>query len=144
MFLWTALEYGLHRCVFHLDGENTAARRMLTLSHFDHHDDPRDAGKVLVRTEPALILSLVLFLLLYAVSLNLSWTAGLMAGVWSGFLYYEIVHYRVHCTPATSGLIGRQRRAHFHHHFAHNGQCFGVTTPLWDYVFRTGRTNVGR
>ena len=62
-----------------------------------------------------------------------------MTGIWFGFLYYEYVHYRVHITAGNAGLLARQRRTHFHHHFANPEQCFGVTTPLWDYVFRTSK-----
>jgi sterol desaturase/sphingolipid hydroxylase (fatty acid hydroxylase superfamily) len=64
---------------------------------------------------------------------------GALSGVWAGFLYYEAVHYRVHLTRGQGRFIGRQRRAHFHHHFRAPDRCFGVTTPLWDYVFGTRR-----
>ena len=37
-----------------------------------------------------------------------------------------------------SGVLNWLRRYHFQHHFATNRQ-FGVSTPIWDYVFRTGR-----
>ena len=30
-----------------------------------------------------------------------------------------------------------KRRTHFYHHFTNNKRCFGVTSPLWDYVFGT-------
>jgi len=60
-----------------------------------------------------------------------------MVGIWIGFLYYETVHYRVHVGDANRGWIARQRRMHFHHHFRNSKQSFGVTTPIWDYIFKT-------
>jgi len=47
------------------------------------------------------------------------------------------VHYRVHVGDANRGWIARQRRMHFHHHFRNSKQSFGVTTPIWDYIFKT-------
>ena len=39
------------------------------------------------------------------------------------------------------GRYGRwARRHHFHHHFVDPKTNHGVTTPLWDLVFRTYRT----
>jgi len=83
------------------------------------------------------VISAVLYGLIYMVSRNLVSAAALLTGIWSGFLYYEAVHYRVHFSLSPSGLIARQRRSHFYHHFTNNKRCFGVTSPLWDYVFGT-------
>jgi 4-hydroxysphinganine ceramide fatty acyl 2-hydroxylase len=74
---------------------------------------------------------------LYGLLRNLFSAAGVLVGVWAGFLYYESVHYRVHFNLSGSGFIARQRRTHFYHHFTNNRVCFGVTSPLWDYVFGT-------
>jgi hypothetical protein len=63
--------------------------------------------------------------------------AVVMTGIWAGFLYYEAVHYRVHFSLSPTGIIAKQRRTHFYHHFSNNKRCFGVTSPLWDYVFGT-------
>ena len=63
--------------------------------------------------------------------------ALVMTGLWSGFLYYEWVHYKVHLSASTWGFLGRQRRQHFMHHFAEPNRRFGVTSPLWDFVFGT-------
>jgi sterol desaturase/sphingolipid hydroxylase (fatty acid hydroxylase superfamily) len=111
---------------------------MLTTSHIRHHENPRDPDKVLVHSAFAMAVSVLVYGLLYTVSRSLIVASGLMTGIWAGFLYYELVHYRVHCTATNSGFIARQRRRHFHHHFAHPDECFGVTTPVWDFVFGTG------
>jgi sterol desaturase/sphingolipid hydroxylase (fatty acid hydroxylase superfamily) len=34
-------------------------------------------------------------------------------------------------------LLGRLRRWHLEHHYSKKAGNFGVTTPVWDYVFRT-------
>jgi len=141
LFAWTLLEYGLHRFVFHIDFEfrNPKAAEFINGSHLNHHVAPRDPDKLLVRPGYGLTVSAILFGLAYLLSGSVFTASGIVAGIWAGFLYYEAVHYRVHLTTAPSGFIARQRRAHFYHHFTNNEKCFGVTSPLWDYVFRTQR-----
>jgi 4-hydroxysphinganine ceramide fatty acyl 2-hydroxylase len=141
MFVWTLLEYGLHRFIFHIDFkfQNPKTAELVNSSHLNHHAMPRDPDKLLVRPGYGLTVSAILFGLAYLVSGSFFSTSGIMAGIWAGFLYYEAVHYRVHLTAAPSGFIARQRRAHFYHHFTNREKCFGVTSPLWDYVFRTQR-----
>jgi sterol desaturase/sphingolipid hydroxylase (fatty acid hydroxylase superfamily) len=136
---WTLLEYGLHRFVFHIQIplRNPRLREFVNASHLGHHASPRDPNKVLVRPVYGLVVSSILFGLIYLLSDSLFSTAGVIVGVWTGFLYYEAVHYRVHFSLAASGFVKRQRRTHFYHHFTNNKRCFGVTSPLWDYVFGT-------
>jgi sterol desaturase/sphingolipid hydroxylase (fatty acid hydroxylase superfamily) len=139
VFTWTLLEYLLHRFLFHiqLPIKNPRTRDMVNGSHLLHHASPRDRNKILVHPLYGLVVSALLYGLLYAVFLNAASVALLLTGIWAGFLYYEAVHYRVHFSLSGSGLVARQRRPHFYHHFTNNKECFGVTTPLWDYVFGT-------
>jgi sterol desaturase/sphingolipid hydroxylase (fatty acid hydroxylase superfamily) len=136
---WTLLEYGLHRFVFHVQIplRNPRLRELVNASHLSHHASPRDPTKVLVQPLYGLVISAMLYGLIYAAVRSPLSATVVMIGIWTGFLYYEAVHYRVHFSLSPSGLIARQRRSHFFHHFTNNKRCFGVTSPLWDYVFGT-------
>jgi sterol desaturase/sphingolipid hydroxylase (fatty acid hydroxylase superfamily) len=139
IFIWTLLEYALHRFAFHIQVpvRNPILREIVNGSHMEHHASPRDPDKVLVHPSFGIAISAILYGLFFAALRNAFWASGIMAGIWIGFLYYEAVHYRVHFSLSGSGFIARQRRTHFYHHFTNNKQCFGVTSPLWDYVFGT-------
>jgi sterol desaturase/sphingolipid hydroxylase (fatty acid hydroxylase superfamily) len=139
VLIWTLLEYGLHRFVFHIQipVRDPRLRELVNASHLAHHAAPRDPTRVLVRPTYGLVVSSIAYGVTYLVTRSLFSTAGVLAGIWAGFLYYEAVHYRVHFSLAASAFIARQRRTHFYHHFTNNRQCFGVTSPLWDYVFGT-------
>ena len=139
IFCWTLLEYGLHRFVFHLhlNWRSPGFRDFMNASHVGHHHAPRDPDKLHVHPTFGLFVSALLFVLIFALTRSLFTTSGVLSGIWAGFLYYESVHYRVHLTSSPAGLIAGQRRFHFHHHFVNARQCFGVTSPLWDYVFGT-------
>ena len=137
--LWSLLEYGLHRFIFHIQipVRNPRLKELVNSSHLAHHASPRDPTRVLVHPVYGLVVSSILYGLIYILSRSLFSTAGVVTGIWAGFLYYEAVHYRVHFSLAGSGFVARQRRVHFYHHFTNNKRCFGVTSPVWDYVFGT-------
>ena len=139
VMIWTLLEYVLHRYVFHIQIplRNPHLRDIVNASHLAHHASPRDPAKVLVHPLYGLVVSSLLYAALYGALRNFFSAAGLLVGVWTGFLYYEAVHYRVHFNLSGRGVIAKQRRTHFYHHFTNNRVCFGVTSPLWDYVFGT-------
>jgi sterol desaturase/sphingolipid hydroxylase (fatty acid hydroxylase superfamily) len=129
--LWTLLEYLLHRFVFH------RYRGIFGSYHHEHHGAPRNITYLFVRPVYSIGVSVLLVGAVWLMTGKLVEVLELMAGIWVGYLYYESVHYRIHFSPAERGWIGRQRRAHFRHHFRNNRKWFGVTTPLWDYIFRT-------
>ncbi len=58
-------------------------------------------------------------------------------GVVVGFLHYEYRHFRIHfCTPATRSEE-KMRMHHLAHHHRNPRAYHGVTTRLWDRVFKT-------
>ena len=62
-----------------------------------------------------------------------------LAGLMSFYGVYEVLHRREH-THAGVNAYGRwARRHHFAHHYSDARFNHGVTTPLWDVVFRTWR-----
>jgi sterol desaturase/sphingolipid hydroxylase (fatty acid hydroxylase superfamily) len=131
LIFWTFLEYILHRFVFH------RFRGILGSFHHEHHGAPRSPEFLFVRPVYAIGISALLAAGVWFITGSMLQTAGLMSGIWAGFVYYESVHYRVHMTASEGAVISRQRRAHFRHHFHDARRRFGVTTPIWDYVFRT-------
>ena len=72
----------------------------------------------------------------------LAGTTGLayVAGLVAFYVVYEWLHRSEH-THGGVGPYGRwARRHHFHHHLVDARTNFGVTSPLWDLVFRTYRS----
>ena len=139
LFSWTLLEYILHRFVFHWQPRSRRLRDRIEVLHVRHHESPRDLDRLFVRPIYSIPISALVFSGVY-VALGDVFSASIaMAGLWTGFLYYEFVHYQVHCTYSTVAFLTFQRSRHYHHHFMDPSICFGVTTPLWDWVFGTGK-----
>jgi sterol desaturase/sphingolipid hydroxylase (fatty acid hydroxylase superfamily) len=137
--IWSLLEYLLHRRFFHWIPHYRKLKKMVQSLHFNHHGDPRNPDKILVRPLYSLPVSALFLGGFYAVTGSFFAASALLTGVWLGFLYYELVHYRLHLSKAGGGLLKYQRQGHFYHHFVDPKNCFGVTSSLWDRVFGTYR-----
>jgi len=131
LFLWTLVEYLLHRWVFHRFGT------MFRSTHPRHHAFPRDLRYLFAQPVFVSAGSAMLMMLLWMVTGSWYEALKVMIGLWAGYLYYELVHYRIHFADNAGWSLRRQRRAHFKHHFDDPTRGFGVTTPIWDWVFRT-------
>lgn len=109
------------------------------MEHLRHH---RQAG-YFSPTSKKIATALPIVLGLGAVSL---WFAGPVPdlGFTGAFLAsyatYEVLHRRLH-TVAPRGPVGRYLHRHrLAHHHSSPRYNHGVTSPLWDLVFRTYRT----
>ena len=138
--IWSLLEYALHRFFFHWIPHHRSIRKIVQSLHFNHHGDSRNPDKILVRPIYSLPVSALFLGGFYTVTGSLFAASALLTGLWLGFLYYEFVHYRLHLSKADGGLLKYQRQGHFYHHFVDPNHCFGVTSPLWDWVFGTYRS----
>lgn len=57
-----------------------------------------------------------------------------------GFAIYAVTHYWLHHGQADCWLTRKLRRNHNVHHHIDDHSNYGVTSPLWDIVFRTYKT----
>ena len=131
-FLWTFLEYILHRFLGHWKKGTSA----FTQEHLRHH---REAHYFAPATKKAAAAAVVFSANAVAVGFFAGWWQGFAFICGLGLMYftYEAIHKRLH-THAPIGLYGKWlRKHHFYHHFKDPKKNHGVTTPLWDLVFRT-------
>ncbi len=54
-----------------------------------------------------------------------------------GYLAYDYTHLAIHCRNPRTRLGKYLRRRHMLHHFVTPNACWGVTSPLWDWVMGT-------
>jgi len=136
LLAWTLTEYWLHRAVLHLEPERGLGAKLHWMFHGAHHEHPNNPDFVVappVVSLPLGALFALAFLLVLGAPAWLPFTAGFMAG----YLAYDLTHYRLHQGRPRSPLGRRLREQHMRHHFQDGERSFGVTTPLWDHVFRT-------
>jgi sterol desaturase/sphingolipid hydroxylase (fatty acid hydroxylase superfamily) len=61
----------------------------------------------------------------------------LFGGFILGYLVYDYTHYYVHHFVPKSNLGKQLREQHMRHHFQDHSFGYGVSSPIWDVVFRT-------
>ncbi|KAL9107773.1 MAG: hypothetical protein Q9227_007395 [Pyrenula ochraceoflavens] len=138
--VWTFVEYGLHRCLFHVDKylpDNRVGITAHFLLHGIHHYLPMDRYRLVM--PPTLFFVLALpFWKVAQIILFHNWyaaTAGYCGGIF-GYICYDLTHYFLH--HRNLPLYYRElKKYHLQHHFADFENGFGVTSRFWDRVFGT-------
>jgi sterol desaturase/sphingolipid hydroxylase (fatty acid hydroxylase superfamily) len=133
---WSLGEYTLHRFRFHLQPDNGWGKRIHFVIHGVHHDYPHDPMRLVMPPSVSIPLA-VLFYFIFRGILGPEWSLPAFAGFILGYLAYDMTHYHIHHHRATNRLSLALRRYHYRHHFQQSDRGFGVTSPLWDKVFRT-------
>jgi dihydroceramide fatty acyl 2-hydroxylase len=133
---WTFAEYILHRYVFHWVSESPRGRRMHFLLHGVHHDYPNDKDRLVMPLGFSIPLAVVFYAAFYF-AMGRALCEPFFAGFVLGYLGYDGTHYAVHHFKLTSRIGKALRRHHMLHHHADHSGGFGVSTPLWDFVFHT-------
>ena len=136
LLVWTLTEYLLHRFMFHFRATGQIGRRFVFMFHGLHHDEPECATRLVMPPVPAVLIVTVLYNLFSLVVPN-QYMLAFMAFFMSGYLCYDYIHYATHHFAMTSKVGRFLRSYHLKHHFSHEASKFGVSNPLWDYVFRT-------
>lgn len=136
MFVWTFVEYAMHRFVFHYEPKSKFGQRLHWIMHGVHHDYPQDAKRLVLPPSLSLPLALAFFVLFY-VLLPLPELYPFFAGFLLGYLIYDIGHYAVHHFSFKSDFFKKIKLHHMKHHYVEPHEGYGVSSPMWDYVFRT-------
>ncbi len=141
LFLWTFAEYTGHRFLFHHKPTSPRQERIFFLFHGIHHAQPQVKTRLVLPLPISIPTALIfygLFHLVVGVLLHApQWVAPLMSGFLAGYLAYDLTHYAAHHFPMRSGYAKYIKRHHMQHHYKDPGTRFGVSSPLWDWVFRT-------
>jgi sterol desaturase/sphingolipid hydroxylase (fatty acid hydroxylase superfamily) len=133
--IWTLTEYWLHRLVFHWEPDNAFGRRMHFIIHGIHHDHPNDKLRLVMPPSVSIPLAALFFAAFWLIFDNAAFP--LFGGFILGYLAYDYTHYYVHHFVPKSDLGKRLREQHMRHHFQDHRFGYGVSSPLWDVVFRT-------
>lgn len=126
---WTLVEYLLHRFVLH-------GLQPFRNWHAEHHRRPRALDGTPTILSVVLIAALVFVPALVVRDL---WNAcALTFGLLTGYVVYVTVHHGAHHWKTDLVWLRRAKQHHALHHgtLAGTGR-YGVTSALWDVVFRT-------
>lgn len=132
---WTLLEYTRHRWAFHFIPKGPRGKKIVFLLHGVHHDYPHHKTRLVM----PLLISVPLALFFY----YLFWAAlapyhnALFAGLVAGYVAYDCLHYAYHHFAMKGKVPAFLKIYHLKHHYSDPNNGFGVSNPIWDYVFGT-------
>lgn len=136
LLLWTLAEYVLHRYVFHYLGPRLWQRRMHFVLHGVHHDFPQDTGRLVMPLGASIPLGVVFYAAFRAI-LGPALVDPVFIGFGLGYLAYDGTHYAIHHFRMSSRWGRWIKRHHMVHHHTGAHARWGVSSPLWDWVFGT-------
>lgn len=135
LVLWTLTEYVMHRWVFHYHPTSAIGQRIHFLMHGIHHAYPRDSTRLVMPPVVSIPLA-ALFGIAFHLVLG-SYAPITFAAFLVGYVGYDTIHYATHHWPM-KGPVGKfLKEYHLRHHYIDEDRAYGVSSPLWDYLFGT-------
>lgn len=138
IFVWTLIEYCLHRFLFHMDEYIPDHRFSFTihfLLHGCHHYLPMDKYRLVVPPTLFVVLCAPFYKLVFAL-LPYYWACAGFAGGLLGYIGYDLTHYFLHHSRMPP-FYRKLKKYHLEHHYKNYQLGFGVSNWFWDKVFGT-------
>ncbi|CAJ2657905.1 unnamed protein product [Trifolium pratense] len=136
VFVWTLLEYTLHRFLFHIKTKTYWGNTLHYLLHGCHHKHPMDGLRLVFPPAATAILLFPLFNLVKLLSTPATAPAVFGGGL-LGYVMYDCTHYYLHHAQPKTEVPRNLKKYHLNHHFRIQDKGFGITSSLWDKVFGT-------
>jgi len=140
LFIWTLVEYILHRFLFHLDKflpNNRVALTLHFLLHGIHHYLPMDKLRLVMPPTLFLVLATPFYRLAHNVFYWNPYVAkAVFCGGIFGYICYDLTHYFLHHKNLPA-WYRELKKYHLEHHFMDYENGFGVTSRFWDVIFGT-------
>jgi sterol desaturase/sphingolipid hydroxylase (fatty acid hydroxylase superfamily) len=136
LIIWTLTEYLLHRFLFHFHPKSVTMKKFFWTFHGVHHDYPQDSKRLVMPPSVSLPLA-ILFYFFFNFIIGNTNLFSFFAGFLTGYLFYDITHYAIHHFNFKSSIFKSLKDHHSIHHYKYENLGFGVSSPFWDYIFRT-------
>lgn len=132
-FTW--VEYNIHRYLFHMRTISQWRANFQYTIHGVHHEFPKDKDRLAM--PPLLSVTIATLLLLLFRAIMGDFAFSFLPGFLVGYSLYLTVHYLVHAYTPPKNFLKVLWINHSVHHYK-DGECvFGVSSPLWDYIYGT-------
>lgn len=138
LFVWTLVEYCLHRFLFHLDyylPDHPLAFTIHFLLHGIHHYVPMDGYRLVLPPTLFIALAYPFYKLVFSIFPYYMACSGFAGGT-LGYIMYDVTHYLLHHSRLPA-YLQRIKKVHLEHHYKNYELGFGVTSDFWDVVFGT-------
>ena len=135
LLLFSLTEYIAHRYLFHMITDTKIKEIIQYAVHGVHHEYPKDVGRLAM--PPLVSVFIVSLLFLLFINTIGEYTFGFLPGFITGYALYLTVHHVVHAYQPPKNVFKALWINHGIHHYKDHERAFGVSSPIWDYVFST-------
>lgn len=132
-FSW--VEYNVHRYFFHMATYTKLRAKIQYVAHGVHHEFPKDKDRLAMPPLLSVTIATILLLLFRVVLGDLVFS--FLPGFIVGYAAYLSVHYIVHAYQPPKNFFKVLWVNHGMHHYKNGDIIFGVSSPLWDYIYGT-------
>jgi sterol desaturase/sphingolipid hydroxylase (fatty acid hydroxylase superfamily) len=132
-FTW--VEYMVHRYLFHMKTYSAIRAKLQYTIHGVHHEFPKDKDRLAM--PPLLSVTIATILLLLFRIVMGDFVFSFLPGFLVGYAAYLSVHYMVHAFAPPKNFFKMLWVNHGIHHYKNGEMIYGVSSPLWDYVYST-------
>jgi sterol desaturase/sphingolipid hydroxylase (fatty acid hydroxylase superfamily) len=133
LFVWTFIEYVMHRYVFHFYPKSELGKKIHFIFHGVHHDYPNDAKRLVMPLSASIPLALA-FYLLFDILMPEGTNYSFFVGFIGGYLAYDMTHYALHHANFKNGFWKKLKHHHMLHHYSDSTKGYGVSSDFWDRV----------
>ncbi|KAI9262128.1 hypothetical protein BDA99DRAFT_537474 [Phascolomyces articulosus] len=146
IFLFTLIEYFIHRFMLHTDywvPDHPWALLVHFSIHGIHHHIPMDRSRLVLPPLLSLAVGACVHQTIRSIMPNDCDTTiihAILAGACCGYIYYDCTHYYLHHARYSMmdiTYLKEMKRHHLNHHYKNSTVGYGVTSKIWDDVFGT-------
>jgi sterol desaturase/sphingolipid hydroxylase (fatty acid hydroxylase superfamily) len=135
MVAFTWVEYMVHRYLFHMGANSEQRAKVQYTLHGVHHEFPKDKERLAMPPIVSITISTILLFLFRLVLGDLVFS--FLPGFLVGYAAYLSIHYMVHSFQPPNNFLKLLWVNHSIHHYKNGEEVFGVSSPLWDYIYGT-------
>jgi sterol desaturase/sphingolipid hydroxylase (fatty acid hydroxylase superfamily) len=135
LLAFSLVEYVMHRYLFHMSTHTARREKLQYTFHGVHHEFPKDKGRLAMPPIISVLLASSILGLFYLLMQEAAF--AFFPGFILGYAAYLFVHYIVHAYQPPKNLFKVLWINHAVHHYKDQTKAYGVSSPLWDYVFQT-------
>jgi hypothetical protein len=132
-FTW--VEYQVHRHIFHLQTYNQWRKNFQYVVHGVHHEYPKDKDRLAMPPLLSITIATIWLILLKLVLGD--YVFAFLPGFLVGYAFYLLIHFLVHVHAPPRNFLKVLWKNHSIHHYKDGEMLFGVSSPLWDFVYGT-------
>lgn len=136
LLIWFIFEYLLHRFIFHFTTSNKTIQNLVYIFHGNHHIQPNHPYRTLMPLAVTIPIGILIFFIFYF-SFGLDIGSALFTGFFSGYVFYDTVHYSTHNFSMKKFPLSLWKKHHLLHHYMAEEHNYSITVPWLDILFCT-------